>query len=237
MDNNKRLARLAGVLYLVIAICGGFSELYVRKNIVVVKGDAATTASNILNNEWLFRIGFVSDLLMLISYMLLGLTLYFLLKDTHKIMELLMVLFNVIGIPLLCLNMLNHFVPLLLLSGVEYLSVFSVEQLNALSLLHLEMHHYGYLIAHVSIGTWLLPLGYLVYKSNMFPKILGVLLMIASIGYLLDFLIQFLLPNYAPLWSEIVLAPAVIGELSFLLWLLIKGILNNTPKRVESRMI
>ena len=230
MKNNRQLARLAGFFYLIVAICGGFSELYVRKTIAVVKGDAATTASNIMNNEWLFRIGFVSDLLMLMSYLLLGLTLYFLLKDTHKIMALLMVIFNLIGVPLLCLNMLNHFVPLLLLSGADYLSVFSVEQLNALSLLYLEMHNYGYIIATVSIGTWLMPLGYLVYKSDMFPKILGILLMLASVGYLLDFLIQFLLPNYAPLWSEIVLIPAVVGELSFLLWLLIKGISKTALK-------
>lgn len=224
MNNNKQLARLAGIFYLIIAICGGFSELYVRKNMAVIPGDAAATATNILNNEWLFRIGFVSDLFMLMSYMVLGLTLYLLLKDTNKHVAVLMVLFNLIGIPLMCLNMLNHFVPLLLLSGSDYLSVFSVEQLHALSLLYLNMHNYGYIIAHVSIGTWLLPLGYLVYKSDMFPKILGILLMIASIAYLIDFLIQFLLPSYAPLWSEIVLAPAVIGEVSFLLWLLIRGV-------------
>jgi len=237
MDNKKRLARLAGFFYLIVAICGGFSHLYVRMNVIVVKNDAAATANNILNNEWLFRIGFVSDLLMMISYFLLGLTLYLLLKDTHKHIALLMILFNLIGVPLMCLNMLNHFVPLLLLNGAEYLTVFTSEQLNALSLLYLNMHNYGYIIAQVSTGTWLLPLGYLVYKSGFFPKILGILLMIGSGGYLLDLLIQFLLPSYVSLWSEIVLAPAVIAEVAFLLWLLTKGILNNSSKRIESRMI
>ncbi len=229
MPSNKNLARLAGFFYLIVAVCGATSELYIRKTIALVPNDATATANNILNNEFLFRIGFVSDLLMMMSYFLLGLTLYLLLKDTNRRVAQLMVLFNAIGVPLMCLNMLNHFAPLLLLSGAEYLTVFSTEQLNALSLLSLNMHNYGYIIAQVSTGTWLLPLGYLVYKSKFFPKILGILLMVASAGYLADFLIQFLLPNYAPLWTEIVLAPAAIGELSFLLWLLIRGI-KHQPK-------
>jgi len=230
MYSNKQTARLAGIFYLIVAICGGFSHLYVRMNVTVVQNDAAATANNILNNEWLFRIGFVSDLLMMMSYFLLGLTLYLLLKDTHKHIALLMVLFNLIGVPLMCLNMLNQFAPLLLLSGAEYLTVFSKEQLNALVLFFMNMHNYGYIIAQVSTGTWLLPLGHLVYRSGFIPKVFGILLMIASGGYLLDFLIQFLLPSYAPLWSEIVLAPAAIGELSFILWLLIKGISNKANK-------
>ena len=135
-----------------------------------------------------------------------------------------MVAFNVIGVPIMCINMLNHFASLYVLSGADYLSVFSVEQLNALALFFLNLHNYGYIIAQVFTGTWLLPLGYLVYKSGYFPRILGLLLMIAGVGYLVDLFVKFLLPDYADLIEAIVLTPASIGELSFLLWLLIRGV-------------
>ncbi len=117
----------------------------------------------------------------------------------------------------MCLNMLNHFAPLYVLGGADYLKVFSPEQLDALALFFLSLHRYGYIIAQVSTGTWLLPLGYLVYKSGFIPKILGALLMVASVGYLIDLLAQFLLPNYAGVIGVVALAPTSLGEFAFLL--------------------
>ena len=227
---NTKTARLAGLFYLVIVVCGGFAELYVRESRIVVPGSAAETASNLLASEGLFRFAFVSDLVMMMSYLLLGLTLYALLKDTNKAVVRLMLAFNVIGVPIMCLNMLNHFASLFVLSGADYLSVFSPEQLSALALFFLELHNYGYIIAQVSTGTWLFPLGYLVYRSDYFPKILGILLIIASCGYLVDLGTQFLFPNYADTVEIVALAPAAIGELGFLLWLLVKGVrVQRTP--------
>ena len=219
----KKTARLAGFFYLIIAICGGSAEIYVRQFRMIVPNNAAETASNILASERLFRIAFMSDIIMMVSYLLLGLTLYALLKDVHRNAAVLMLVFNLIGVPIMCLNMLNHFAALHVLNA-DYMTVFSVEQLNAFSLFFLELHYYGYIIAQVSTGTWLLPLGYLVYKSDYFPKLLGILLMIASVGYLVDLFAQFLLPKYANTIELIALTPAPIGELSFLLWLLIKGV-------------
>jgi len=108
-------------------------------------------------------------------------------------------------------------------STIGYLKVFPPEQLAALSLLFLSLHGYGYIIAQVSTGSWLLPLGYLVYKSGLFPKLIGILLMVASVGYLVDLFAQFLLPNYAGIVEAVVLTPASLGELVFILWLLVKG--------------
>lgn len=221
--NMPKTARLAGTLYLLVAICGGFAELYVR-NRVVVQSNAAETAHNILASEQLFRMAFVSDLVMMMCYLSLGLTLYVLLEGVDKNMARVMVAFNLIGVPIMCLNMLNHFAALYVLGGAEHLNVFSAEQLDALALSFLNLHSYGYIIAQVSTGTWLLPLGYLVYKSGFIPKILGVLLIVASVGYLVDLFAQFVLPDYAGVIEIIVLTPASIGELCFLSWLLIKGV-------------
>ena len=223
MKSAKTTARLAGVFYLLVAICGGFAELYVRKSHIVVPGNAAETARHSLASERLFRIAFIADLAMMVSYLLLGLTLYVLLEGVDKNAARFMVAFNLIGVPIMCLNMLNHFASLYVLSGADYLKVFSPEQLDALALFFLNLHDYGYVIAQVSTGTWLLPLGYLVYKSGFMPKILGVLLMTASVGYLVDLLAQFLLPNYANVIEVVALTPAALGELMFLLWLLVKG--------------
>ena len=223
MKSAKATARLAGVFYLLVAICGGFAELYVRKSHIVVPGNAAETARHVLASERLFRIAFIADLAMMVSYLLLGLTLYVLLEGVDKNAARFMVAFNLIGVPIMCLNMLNHFASLYVLSGADYLKVFSPEQLDALALFFLNLHDYGYVIAQISTGTWLLPLGYLVYKSGFIPKILGVLLMTASVGYLVDLLAQFLLPNYANVIEVVALTPAALGELMFLLWLLVKG--------------
>ena len=224
MNSAKTTARIAGVFYLLVAVCGGFAELYVRESQIVVSGNAAETARNISASERLFRTAFVADLVMMMSYLLLGLTLYVLLKDVDKKAARLMVAFNLIGVPIMCLNMLNHFASLYVLSGADYLTVFSPEQLDALALFFLDLHSYGYIIAQVSTGTWLLPLGYLVYKSGFIPKLLGVLLMIASAGYLVDLLAHFLLPNYANTIEVVALTPAALGEFLFILWLLVKGI-------------
>ena len=232
MSSAKTTARIAGVFYLLVAICGGFAELYVRRSQIVVSGNAAETARNILASERLFRTAFIADLAMMMSYLLLGLTLYVLLGGVDKNAARFMVAFNLIGVPIMGLNMLNHFASLYVLSGADYLKVFSPEQLNALALFFLNLHSYGYIIAQVSTGTWLLPLGYLVYRSGFIPKILGVLLIVASLGYLVDLLAQFLLPNYANIIEVVALTPASLGELLFLLWLLIKGTKTERVKMV-----
>ena len=234
MSSNKKLSRLAGLLYLIVAVCGGFAEVYIRDRFLV-KGDAEATANNIINSEGIYRLGLIADVVMIVSFALLGIVLYKLFRSVDKKAARLMIIFNLIGIPILCLNMLNHFAPLLLLSGREYLtSAFSQDQLNALSLLSLEMHNYGYILAQISTGIWLLPLGYLAYKSEGVPKIIGILLMLAFGGYTIDLFAQFLLPGNADMISNIALVPiAAIAELSFLLWLLIKGVDYKEKKNTQ----
>lgn len=222
MWSDKTLARTAGFLYLIVNISGVFAHFLVRSRLVV-PGDAAATATNIVASEWLFRIGFVSDLLATTCYFLIALILYLLLKPVNKSIALLCLVLVSIGVAIYGINMLNHFAALLLLSGADYLSAFDTEQLRALVLLFLTMHSHGYAIAIIFFGGWLLPLGYLVFKSGYFPKILGVLLMIACVGYLIDVFLVFLFPSYEAI-AYPGLAVAAIAEISFGLWLLFKGL-------------
>jgi hypothetical protein len=227
----RKYARIAGLLYLVVIVTGAFAQFFVRSKLIV-PGDAAATANNIMASEWLFRFSFASDLIATISYFLLAFALYALLKPVDKNLALLFLLVVSISTAIFCLNFLNQFAALLLLNGAGYLSVFDKNQLQALALFFLDMHSHGYVVANIFFGGWLFPLGWLVFKSGFFPKILGVLLMFAAFGYLIPFFTAFLFPNYEVL-AYPGLAVAVIAEVSFCLWLLIKGVnVERWEKRV-----
>jgi hypothetical protein len=230
MISTKSLARIAGSLYLTVAIFGGFAHLYARSRIYV-PGDAAATADNIVANSALFRFAFVADLIQATVFMLLGMALYLLLKHVNENIGRAMVVFVAISVAIICLNMIHHLAALLLATDASYASTFGPEGSNALVLLLVDMHHYGYLIAQIFFGLWLLPLGYLVYKSGMFPRALGVLLMIGCFGYLIDTLALFLVPNIGGAISTFVVIPAAVAEFWMVLYLLIKGVRVPQPEQ------
>ena len=219
MDSNQKTARKAGILYLLVILFGGFAYLYVRTQLINYD-DIEATVNNIINNELLYRFGFVADLIQLTCFSFLLLTLYKLLRTVNEKYARAMFLIAIIGVPIACLNMLNQYAILVLLDNTNYAEAFEIGQINALSVLFLEFHNLGYAIAHIFFGLWLFPLGYLVYKSNLFPKIIGVLLMIAAFGYLTHVLTGFLyskgenISQYGALFSG-------MAELFFCLWLLI----------------
>lgn len=222
--SQRKIARIAGILYLIIIVCAGFSEGYVRSSLIV-PGDAAATANNIMSSEWLFRVGFISDLIAFLSDAAVAILFYILLKPVSKTLSLIAASFRLLAHPAIAgINLLNHFAALQLLSGANYLKVFEPEQLHALVLFFLEAHTNGYLIAGAFFGIHLLVLGYLLFRSNLFPGILGVLLVFASLGYLIESFGTFLFPNHEALFSWVVAIPAAIGELSLTFWLLLKGV-------------
>lgn len=226
MSTNKKTARVAGILYLTIIVAGIFAEFFVRQSLIV-PGDATTTANNITASEGLFRIGIASDLIMIMSDVTLALIFYVLLKPVSDSLSLLAAFFRVAQAVILGINLLNLFFVLQLLSGAGTLTVFSSDQLHALVLLFLNGHSIGYAIGLVLFGLSLLVLGYLVFKSGYFPRILGVLLIVAALGYLSDSFARFLLPTYdayEEIFTLVVFLPAFIGELSMCLWLLVKGV-------------
>jgi hypothetical protein len=216
----KKIAKFAGLFYLINIVTGLFTEIFVRSNIIDWE-NATATAQNIIKYQLLFRAGIISDLIMTTSFLLMGFTFYLLLKQVNKNISLVMLLFNIIGVAILALNLLNQFAPIIILSGADFLKVFSVDQLNALAMLFLTLHKYGYIIAGISWSAYLLPLGYLVYKSEYFPKFLGILLMIAPSYGLTDLFIQFMFPKYLTITYPFIVI-AVAAEFSFAFWLLFK---------------
>ncbi len=222
MNSNKKTtispnvyARVAGFLYLIVVPLGIFSLV---TSGMVEPGDAATTAKNIMASELLYRLGIVSDLLATIVLILVVLPLYSLLKPVNKDVALLMVIFVLVGAPIGMLSKLNQFAALQLLSGADYLKVFTTEQLQSFAYLFLRLQNLGGTIAFIFWGLWLFPLGYLVFKSGFLPRILGVVLMIACFGYVIDSFAIFL-------GSRVGIGMlAALGELLFILWLLIKGV-------------
>ena len=171
-------------------------------------------------SEGLFRAGIVSFLISQAMYIVLPLLLYKLLKSVSNTHGVLMVLFIVLAIPIAFINELNRFAALLVLSGANYLTVVPAEQLQAQAMLFLDLHKDGIMIAQVFWGLWLFPMGYLVFKSGFLPRILGVLLMIGSLGYVIDSVMFFLFPQLNVKVGQF----TFVGELLFPLWLLIKGV-------------
>lgn len=183
-----------------------------------MRGDAAATANNVIASESLFRFGIVGNLFTFVANIFLALALYQLLKVVNKNMASLMVILFLVGVPIAMLNELTQLAILQLLGGADYLKAYPTDQLQALAYLLLRLHDQGLLIAHIFFGLWLLPMGYLVFKSGFIPKIVGVLLVIAGVGYVVQSFAAFLGYNV-----NIILFTG-LGELVFLLWLLIKGV-------------
>jgi len=216
-------ARVAGFLYVIVNLPAPFALIYLPSRLIA-RGDAAATANNIMASESLFRLGIVGILfnsianIVSIIFFFLVLALYQLLKVVNKNMASLMVIFMLVAVPIGMLNELNNLAVLLLLSGADYLKVFTTEQLQALVYLFLRLHSQGLNIAQIFWGLWLFPMGYLVFKSGFLPRILGVLLMIGCFGYVIQSFAAFLGYNVSIIFFT------SWGELLFLLWLLIKGV-------------
>jgi len=214
MKIDKGLARIGALLYLVLIAGGVYAEFFVRSK-MIVPGNALATAQHLAEADFTFRLGVVADLIAQTCYFFLGVTVYAMFKQLNKTLSLTLVLLVAISAAVTCLNLLNQFAAVLLLSGADYLKVFSPDQLKALALFFLNLHHHGYILAALFYGGWLFPLGLLVYQSKLFPRVLGILLMIASVGYLVDFTGQFLFPDMAAKISTYTLAPATLGEIAF----------------------
>ena len=215
-------ARVAGLLYLTIIICGIYSEVFVRGSLVVM-GDAAGTANNILASEGLFRIGFAADILMLLCDVAIAVLFYVLLKPVSKTLALTAAVFRLTQASVLGLNLLNYYSALLVLKGGLYASVFTVDQVQASAMMFLELHSYGYDLGLIFFALSSLILGNLVVRSDYFPSLLGYGLMAAAVVYLVGSLTRFLFPDYASSMEPLYIVP-FLAEVSFCLWLLIKGV-------------
>ena len=219
----QRYARLAGVLYLAIILLGAFGELFVRATMVVF-GNAAATANNLAASPLLWRAGIVGDLLMHVADLPVILILYLLLRPVSENLALLATFINLIQTAVLAANKTNLLLPLFLLADASYMKAFSPEQLHALAAIAINTHAHGFAIGLVFFGFACLLRGYLIFKSGYWPKILGTLMFLAGLSYLTNSFALLLAPAFADMIFPAVLLPALVGELSFCLWLIVKGV-------------
>jgi hypothetical protein len=223
MNSPKRLSRIAGVLYLLVGIFGGFAEGYVEPKMYVA-GNAAATVGKVVANAGLLRMGVVADLLDGTIFVFLALSLYILLRHVHKSAARAMVVLVALAAGMTCLVALFEFEGLRVATGAVDLAAFGTASSNALVLLLLDTQHYGLLIAQIFFGLWLVPLGYLAYKSAMFPKALGGMLVVGGACYLVDMLAAFLVPDVSKAIHGYVTIPSAIAEIWMVGYLLVVGV-------------
>ena len=218
----RKAARVAGFGLLIMFIPAVFTNYFVFSSLIV-PGDAATTANNIIASEGLFRAGIVSWLIVLILDVVVAWALYVFLKPVNKSLSLLTAWFRLMYAAIFGTTQLILFIVLALLSGAAYLTVFEPNQLYALVLLFLNGYDYGSSIGFFFFSFHLGILGYLVYKSGYIPRILGVLLIVAFFSYLIESAGTILWPNYPDVLTTVLAVPGFIGEVALAFWLLFKG--------------
>jgi hypothetical protein len=212
----RSLARIAGVFYLLEMLTGGLAVFVVRR--LVASGDAAVTATNILAHEPLFRLSFAANLLQFACYIAVTGLLYRLFKPVSRSLSLLAAFFSLVGCAIGAVSCFFQLAPLTILGGAQYLSVFKVEQVQALALMFFKLYVQCFNISFVFFGFYCLLIGYLIFRSSFLPRILGAGMAIAGLGWL-----TFLSPALARDLSPYILA-AGLGEVSLTLWLLIFGV-------------
>ncbi len=223
-QDHRNLARITGIMYLLVIICAGFSQGYVRGTLIYFD-DALMTADNILTNQGLFRLGFTTDLVAFLLDAAISVMLYVLLKPAGKTLALASSAFRLLAHPAIgSINLLNHFMALELLEGTAFVSAFSPEQVHVMVLELMNAHRIGYLIAGAFFGIHLFLLGVLIYRSVSFPKVFGILLILAAAGYLMESFGDFLFPGNEAWLANVVGFSAAIGEVSLTFYLLIIGV-------------
>jgi Domain of unknown function (DUF4386) len=225
------IARVAGLFYLIYIVTFASSTSIQNKS--VIWRNAGTT-DNVVASERLFRVGFTSELIAAMFFLLAAWALYVLLKPVNKNFALLFLLLNLAGVAVECGNTLIHFAALLLAHGSDYSKAFTPAQMNALAMLFLKLSGSGDMITTLFYGLWLFPLGYLVIKSGFIPRFLGVLLVLDGCSLMVCFVQLCLFPGHEKLTYP--LYPIMfVAEFGLSLWLLVKGVKDQKFIPVESK--
>jgi hypothetical protein len=233
MSSIKKTARLAGLLYFVFAILGilSFTRAF---GSFVVPDDAAATMQKIADHELLYRLAIVNDFITHVLFIVVVVVLYDLFRDVNRRAALLMLMFVIVPVATQLANLVEEMVPLTLLRQPEVLGQFAPAERNDLTLGVLRLHANSAAVAIPFWGLWLFPFGGLVIRSGYFPRVLGILLMAAGVGYLLTGFTRLLLPDYLGLVSKVAM-PLYFGELPIIFWMLIKGCRDPRPGEDPSR--
>lgn len=220
---GKKSIHLIGLLYLLVIICAGFSQGYVRATIIE-PDDATTTASNILSNNFLFRIGLVSDMIAFVLDAIISVLLYQLFSPVHKGMALVSSALRLVAHPAIgSINLLNHYSAIHVLQEPGIMASFNTDQIESMSLLFLDAHQYGYLIAGSFFGIHCLFLGILLYKSGLTPRLISYLIIASAMGYILETFGNFLFPGNEVSLAWVVGLSAALGEGGLAIYLLVTG--------------
>lgn len=226
MISNKKTARIAGLLFLLMVLSGLFAELFFRQK--VFTDDIAETTARILANPLLYRAGILSDIIMSLSYLLTALALHRLLSTVDEWQAKAMVLFAVAGSVILMVNVLNEYMPLIYTSA--QISAFNIAQLGELSQFSFAKYNNGYMVGQVFFALWVLPLGILICRSGFIPKVFGILFLVEAGCGLLSVAAYFLLGDVT--MTNLLLLPGTVAEFAFLVFLLVRGI--NSKKLVKA---
>ncbi len=221
--SQNRTARITGLLYSLMIPLAAFGVLYIPTSLVV-KGNVEATINNILANSHIFQLSILSALIVQVCHIFIVLFLYKLLKPVNWNMAGLMVVFMLTSVPIAMVNELNHYGILLSIhNDVSVAGTFTDQTKNMISLFF-QLHEYGIVISGIFWGLWLLPMGYLVYKSNFLPKALGIVLIIASFFYVCDSFLSLGILGYGETMMAAIMKIPLYGEILFPLWLLFKGV-------------
>lgn len=233
--SQQRIARVAGIGYLIIIVAGIFAEFAVRSRLIV-SGDPAATASNILGSESLFRISMASDMLMIGADLVVAVALYVLLSPINRPLALTAAFFRLVMDSILGINLLNLLAALMLFKSSGDLAAFETDQLHAAAMSFLDAHALGYSIGLIPFGLGTLVIGYLLFTSKYVPTAVAVLVSLASVVYLTGSFAHILTPNfYEESFQPAFLLPFV-AELALALWLSLKGVRveASQPRRVPA---
>ena len=221
--SNKQTARAAGLAYLVVILTGVFSLLYVPSQLITMD-DPAATVGNITASETLFRLGLASGLICYSFFVVLPVVLYKLLEAAGRMSAALMVLFAVASVPIAFIAIMQKVAILSLIGQEGAAGGLTADQVQTQVMRLLELYNSGIFVASVFWGLWLLPFGYLVFRSGILPRIFGVLLMLGCGGYLMTAFGSLLFPGYVDtILPTIAGIPSGLGEIGICLWLLIMG--------------
>ncbi len=230
MNSSKNTTRLPGLLWLLSAVTGGFGLFYIR-SYVIVPGDAAVSAGNIMASEFLFRAAIVGTLFSQVFLFFFGLTLFRLLKEINRVLATVFLTSIMMTVGIAVVNQLNTFGALLVLSQADYLKAFNHEQLNAMAMIFLRMaNSFGQGLLEIFWTPYYFSFGLLIIKSRFLPKVLVVLLMTMSVGFAINVFTKFLIPQFHPLmFTRSAMTLGALGGIPTIFWLLIKGVSEPRP--------
>lgn len=224
MNITSKTARIAGLLYLIVVLCGIFSLAYVP-NFIETSKDGATLVATIRSHEALFRLGVAAGLICYTAFLLLPLALYRLLAPFGQSAAIAMVALATASVPIAFANMAYRINVLSLLGDEPGLARLTAAALEFQVLMALESYWNGIFILKIFWGLWLLPFGWLLFRSQLIPRLFGVLLMAGCFGYLVAFFGRLLVPEFTELpIARYISLPGSIGEIGTCLWLLIMGV-------------